>query len=187
VDACVLAGPLRRNLLLSLAEAGLFRVRWSGRIMDEAERAMAKMIAGRGLADAAERAARARAAMERAFRDAAVTGFEGRTDRLSGLPDPGDAHVIAAAVEARASVIATDNIRHFPARILAPLDLEARTADAVLADAIDLDAGPAVAAVRRMHERFQRPEMDAPALLSRMEAVGLRRTADALRGHLLPI
>ena len=29
LDACVLAGVLKRNLLLSLAEAELFRPRWS--------------------------------------------------------------------------------------------------------------------------------------------------------------
>ena len=35
VDACVLVGVAKRNLLLSLAEAELFRVRWSDEIIDE--------------------------------------------------------------------------------------------------------------------------------------------------------
>ncbi|MCY4461034.1 MAG: hypothetical protein OXC26_11680 [Albidovulum sp.] len=34
LDACVLGGVLKRNMLLSLAEAGLFRPRWSNRILD---------------------------------------------------------------------------------------------------------------------------------------------------------
>lgn len=29
VDACSLVGVLKRNLLLTLAEAGFFRIRWS--------------------------------------------------------------------------------------------------------------------------------------------------------------
>lgn len=29
IDACCLAGALRRNMLLSLAEAGFYRARWS--------------------------------------------------------------------------------------------------------------------------------------------------------------
>lgn len=40
LDACVLGGALRRNMLLSLAEAGLFRPRWSSRILDECHLAL---------------------------------------------------------------------------------------------------------------------------------------------------
>ena len=43
-DACVLVPPLVRNLLLSLAEAELFRLRWSERIMDEFERGFARDV-----------------------------------------------------------------------------------------------------------------------------------------------
>ena len=43
LDACVLAGVLKRNLLLSLAEAELFRPRWSEPILDEMERAIDRM------------------------------------------------------------------------------------------------------------------------------------------------
>jgi predicted nucleic acid-binding protein len=111
-DACALVSPLKRNLLLSLAEAEFFRVRWSARILDETERAMAKLIAEREIAGAVERAARARRAMERAFEDAAVTGYEGLMGGLEDLPDPDDAHVIAAAVKTRTSVIVTDNVKH---------------------------------------------------------------------------
>ena len=38
IDACVLGGGLKRNIILSLAEAGLFRPYWSARILDETER-----------------------------------------------------------------------------------------------------------------------------------------------------
>ena len=184
LDACVLVGPLKRNLLLSFAEAGLFAARWSPQVMDEAERAISKWIAGRGFADAADRAARTRGAMERAFVRAAVTGYEPLMAGLKGLPDPGDAHVIAAAIHARASVIVTDNIRHFPAR--APWSLEARTADAFLANLAGGEAGRAAAAAERMRERFQRPERTPDALLLDMRATGLPLTADALRGRSLP-
>lgn len=40
IDACVLGGALRCNLLLSLADAGLFRPRWSVRILDETQKAI---------------------------------------------------------------------------------------------------------------------------------------------------
>jgi hypothetical protein len=77
VDACTLASVLRRNLLLSLAEAEFFRVRWSAKVLDETERAIEKIAAGRGLADSAERAKRAREAMEVAFEEALVADYDG--------------------------------------------------------------------------------------------------------------
>ncbi len=187
VDACSLVPALSRNLLLSLAEAEFFRVRWSVAILDEAERAIAKVFAGKRIADAEDRAKRARGHIERAFGDAIVTGYEDLINDLEGLPDPSDAHVIAAAVKTRASVIVTDNIKHFPKRLLTPLDLEAKTPDAFIADTVDLDTGRAVAAVRRMRERLQRPEKSAETLLLDMDAAGLTETVDVLRGHLLSL
>jgi hypothetical protein len=41
IDACTLASALRRNLLLTLAEAEFFRVRWSKDVMDETEKGIA--------------------------------------------------------------------------------------------------------------------------------------------------
>ncbi len=41
IDACTLAGTLKRNLLLTLAEAEFFRVRWSEQVLDETEAAIA--------------------------------------------------------------------------------------------------------------------------------------------------
>ena len=43
IDANVLACAMRRNIILSLAEAGFFRPRWSDRIMDETANAIAKI------------------------------------------------------------------------------------------------------------------------------------------------
>ena len=72
VDACTLASVLRRNLLLSLAEADFLRVRWSAIVLDETEKAIEKIAISRGLSDAAEQAHRARIAMEVAFEEALV-------------------------------------------------------------------------------------------------------------------
>ncbi|WP_210115162.1 hypothetical protein, partial [Escherichia coli] len=64
VDACSLASALKRNLLLSLAEAEFFRLRWSSRVLDETEAAIEEILSGKGFADATARAERARASME---------------------------------------------------------------------------------------------------------------------------
>ena len=187
IDACSLAGALNRNLLLSLAEADFFRVRWSRKILDETEEAISKILKSKGAADHAEKAASAKAAMVRAFADAEVSGYDKIVSTLEGLPDPKDAHVIAAAIKTRASIIVTENAKHFPAIILTPLDLEAKSADAFIADTIDLDAGRAVAAIRQLRLRLKKPEKTGEALLFDMEAAGLTLTVDILREHVMSL
>lgn len=183
VDACTLAGVLRRNLLLSLAEAEFFRVRWSRPVLDETERAIVKMLTGRQIADADQRAKRSIAGMEAAFEDAMVADFDAFMCVCEGLPDPGDAHVVAAALKTQAAVIVTENVKHFPPAIIGPLNIDVRSADDFLADTIALDSGKAVAAVRRMRERFKKPELSAERLLMDMEANGLTEAVDELRTH----
>ena len=90
---------------------------------------------------------------------------------------------MAAALKTRASVIVTNNKKDFPTEVLAPLDLEVKSADEFIADTIDLDVGRAVAAVRQMRERFKKPEMSADALLLLMEARGLTLSLHMLREH----
>jgi hypothetical protein len=186
-DACSLVPALNRNILLSLAEAEFFRVRWSARIMGETSRGIAKTLQRHGVSDSIQQAERVCLAMQSAFEDASVTGYERLMLGLENLPDVNDAHVIAAAVKTRASIIVTENLKHFPPAILDPLDLEAKTLDSFVADTIGLDTGRAVASVRRMRERLKKPEKSAEVLLLDMEARGLIQTADALREHLLSL
>jgi hypothetical protein len=187
MDACSLAGALKRNLLLTLAEADFFRVRWSEAVLAETERAIATMLLAKGVSDARNRASRARASMEAAFEEAMVADFEQFLAVSARLPDPGDAHVVAAALKAQAAIIVTDNLRHFPAAVLAPLDLVARSTDAFIADTIALEPGRAVAAIRELRRRLKRPEKTAALLLTDMEAAGLTDTVDTLRPHVLSL
>ncbi|CAO4179530.1 PIN domain-containing protein [Methylorubrum populi] len=181
VDACALVGALKRNLLLSLAEAEFYRLRWSGPILDETERAIAEILAGKGEAEAVAHAAKARGFMQAAFEEAMVSEFEPFLAVCSGLPDPDDAHVVAAALKTQAKVIVTDNLKDFPADLMASLGLDVRSSDAFIADAVALDPGKAVAAIRRMRERLKRPAKTPDLLLRDMEASGLTETADTLR------
>lgn len=183
VDACTLAGALKRNLLLTLAEADFFRLRWSVPILDETQAAIEKILTGKGVPDAADRAKRARASMESAFEEAMVSDFEVFLPACQNLPDPGDAHVVAAALKTQAAMIVTDNLKDFPDADLNALNIEVRSADAFIADTIALDPGRAVAAIRMMRARFKKPEKTAELLLLDMEAVGLTETVDVLRSH----
>lgn len=185
IDACTLASALRRNLLLTLAEAEFFRVRWSAQVLDETERAIETILTGKDYdpADARDRAARARRAMETAFEEALVDDYDDLTCACDGMPDHKDIHVLAAALKTQAATIVTENLKDFPEKVLAPLNIEARSADAFIADTIALDTGRAVAAIRTMRLRLKRPEKTAELLLLDMEAAGLTETVDVLRPH----
>lgn len=173
IDANVLACGTRRNIILSLAEAGFFRPRWSDRILDETVGAIAKITKG------GANTIKQRSAMERAFPEASVTGYSGLEAGLE-LPDPDDRHVLAAAIATSAQVIVTENLKDFPSEHLAPFDIDAISADEFISDAIELDPLAAVAAMRKMRERFKNPEMDAEALLQLIKARKLFQTAETL-------
>ena len=183
LDACVLAPVLKRDILLSLAEAEFFRPQWSPRVLSEVQGAIEDMLVKRGSDDPSARALASVSRMRAAFEEAQVDGYEPIEAGLQGLPDAEDAHVIAAAVRVSASTIVTDNLRDFPDSILGPLGIEARSCDEFVADTIDLDAQRAVAALGVMRRRFSRPDLDPTALLRKIEGQGMLATADALLAH----
>jgi predicted nucleic acid-binding protein len=183
IDACSLAGALKRNLLLTLAEAEFFRVRWSNKVMEETARAIHQMLVKRGIQEADAKARAAVTAMTDAFEDAMVAEYDDFLCVAAKLPDQGDAHVLAAAVKTRAHVIVTDNMRHFPIDILKPLNIEAATTDDFLANTITLNPGKSVSAIRRMRERFNQPEKTPAQLFLDMEASGLTATVNVLRPY----
>ena len=183
IDACSLVSPWRRNLLLTLAEAEFFRVRWSDKILHETELALHKIHEERGSDDPAGRARRAIASMRRAFPEASVEDYENLICACEELPDADDRHVVAAAIRTQAQAIVTENLRDFPAAILIGFGLEARCADDFIADTIALDEGRAIAAIRQMREMLKKPELGPEELIRSLEANSLIETATILSEH----
>jgi len=124
LDACVLYPPLLREILLRLAEAGLFRPAWSPRVLAEWRIAAAR---DGGLAAETEVAA-AIDRMTAAFPGGAVTP-DPAVEEAAHLPDPADAHVLAGAVAAGAGVLLTFNMRDFPSRRLSAHGITPRHPD----------------------------------------------------------
>ena len=183
VDACSLASALKRNLLLSLAEAEFFRLRWSRRVLDETETAIEEILSGKGFADTAARAERARASMEAAFEDAMVTDFDNFLPVAAGSARSWRSPRCCCGGQDASRNVVMENLKDFPAAVLSDLNMEAKSADAFIADTIALDEARAVAAIRRMRGRFKKPEMTPAELLLVMEAAGLIETVDVLRPH----
>jgi len=112
-DTCALYPNTRRNLLIRSARTSMVRARWSRAILDELDRALEER------AIAANKRQRLFEMMNAAVRDCLVEGFEPIIGDLK-LPDPGDRHVLAAAVKVGAQVIVTNNLVDFPDEALAP-------------------------------------------------------------------
>lgn len=176
IDACVLGGGLKRNIILSFAEAGLFRPYWSGRILDETEKAI--LAISKGTADPG----RQRRAIERAFPEAFVP-LTSRVDLGVALPDPDDEHVLAAAIAARCDTLVTDNLKDFPQDILDRWGIEVMSPDDFISNAIDLDHAVVVGALRDMRARLKDPKYTVSALVLKLEGQGLLQTADFLRQY----
>jgi len=131
LDSCVLYPYELRDLLLEIAHEHLYRVHWSPQILDDTTRNL--VADGR---TTTEKASRFCAQMERTFPEALVEPPLGLADQLGC--DPGDRHVLAAAIAAKAELIVTLNVRHFPAEVLQPLGIEAVTPDQFLCNLLDL-------------------------------------------------
>ncbi|AMD86871.1 toxin PIN [Actinomyces radicidentis] len=178
LDACVLVPVALADTLLRVAEQGLYRSLWSARILDETVAAIEEVHP-----DLQAGAARRRTdLMDRAFQDASVSGWDGLLSALS-LPDPDDAHVLAAAIVGRADVIVTLNLKDFPQTALEPYEIRAIGPDEFLLDQLDLAPDLVLEAVRRQAEDSRRPPVDLNALLEHLARCGVPQFAAAARAR----
>lgn len=104
--------------------------------------------------------------MTEAFPDALVDNWESLADGIIGIPDEDDRHVVAAAIEGRASVIVTDNIRDFPDLALNPHGLHAVKTDDFLLDLFDIAPGVVMKCLDAMVASRSRPPVSFEKLLA---------------------
>lgn len=176
LDASVLYPAPLRDLLIRLALTDLFAARWSDAIQDEWTRNLLEDRPDLG----PDALARVRVLMERHVPNCRVTDYEDLIPTLT-LPDPDDRHVLAAAIHARADVIVTANIRHFPSDVLARYRITSQRPDDFIGHFLDQDASRVLDAVRRQRAGLQRPPYTASELLDTLERQGLTQTVARLR------
>lgn len=174
-DSCVLYPAPLRDLLMWLALAELFRAKWTDAIHDEWIRSV--------LADrpdlTLDKLDRTRQLMNARAPDSLVTGYEQKIDQLV-LPDPDDRHVLAAAIEAKADLIVTFNLKDFPPPALSPYQIRAQDPDDFICDLIDQSPKTVLEAVRDHHESLQRPRKTKEQYLGTLIKQRLRRTVERL-------
>lgn len=156
--------------------SGVVRARWTDQILDEA---FHNIVANRPDLSL-ERLSTTRRKMCEAVEDCLVSGYAGLADGIA-LPDPGDRHVVAAAVRCSAQTIVTLNLKDFPPSALAALSIEAQHPDTFLSDLFDLAPAAIVAAVTAQAAALRHPPQSVGQLLATLERNGLVRTVEELR------
>lgn len=175
-DANVLYPAPLRDLLIRIAQTGIVQAKWTEAIHDEWFRNVLKD----NPRISEKRLTRTRALMNDAVRDCLVTGYEQIIESLT-LPDPDDRHVLAAAIQARANVIVTFNLKDFPAKSLTLHNIKALHPDEFLLELLNASTDAVCGAVRRQRESLRNPPQAIDDLLATLENQGLQRTTSRLR------
>lgn len=177
LDACVLYPLATVDALMSLAAAGLYSARWTVHIEQEWMRSLEAKRP-----DLAGKLDYRRDCMREAVPDWEVSW--NAVEPLIGslqLPDPNDAHVLAAAIAGHADCIVTANLRDFPHAIIEPYGIEIIDPDRFIVAQWDLAPYAAVAAFKQVRARLRRPEMTPEAFAAAFERGGLPATAERIR------
>lgn len=152
LDACVLYPVPLRDLLLSLADNGLFKPKWSAEIQDEWSQ---NLLLNRPDLNK-EQLQLTIEAMNTGFPDSNVDRYGSLISSIT-LPDPYDRHVVAAAIRSKADVIVTYNLKDFPKSIEEEYNIEIQHPDDFLTNVYDLHPEKGKEAFRKMVKRLKNP------------------------------
>lgn len=178
LDACVLYPEALRNLLLHMAVVDLYRAKWTEQIHQE----WMENLLGKRPSLSREKIERTRQLMDENVRDSLVTGYESLIEGLR-LPDPGDRHVLAAAIRCNADLIVTRNLDDFPAEFLEPFGIEAQHPDVFIYNQLSLDQAKVLTAIQRARANYKNPPYRPLDYLELLERQGLPMTVSELRRY----
>jgi predicted nucleic acid-binding protein len=147
-----------RDTLLLAAEAGLYLPFWSQEILNGATRNL--INTGR---ITEERAIKLEETIKKAFPEAMVEVPLGLAEIMTN--DPGDRHVLAAAVVAKADIIVTSNLKHFQEKDLVSWGVKAQSPDDFLTDIYNLYPKEMLSIIRLQSQGLKKPPMTVEELL----------------------
>lgn len=177
LDANVLYPFRKRDVLLRFYEAGLFRARWTDEIISEWTQSLLKKRPDLKRSIAAQQEK-----LSAVFPEALVAGYEHLKSGLK-LPDNGDLHVLAAAIQCGAQHIITDNVRDFPASALEVYSIEAIEADEFLAGTFDLYTAEAMTVLRELRKHYSKPPFSPSEFVLDLTAKGMPKLAARVRSR----
>jgi predicted nucleic acid-binding protein len=165
LDANVLHPQILCDLLLRLAEHDFFRPLWSAEILEETVESILRRRQDLNPGLLRKRMA----AMNQAFPDACVSGFE---HLIPTMPDMGeDAHVLAVALFSTAHVVVTNNVKDFPPHVAPRFEIDVKTPDQFLVRQWWLDPRLVASIIIEQSEGTRRPHIDPPRLLEALSRV----------------
>ena len=139
-----------REVLVGVADAGLFRPVWSDRLLEEWARAAAR------LDPAQEVFARGEIALLRSRWPKACCAANPDLEETLYLPDMADRHVLASAITSGATQIITMNLRDFPRSALSEFGVDAIHPDAFLRRLYDQEPEKITQVVQHVSQEAER-------------------------------
>lgn len=177
LDANVLYPNLLRDILLSLAAAGLYHARWTARINDEWTRNLAA-----NMPEVVPKIGLLLEQVNQAVPDCLIENYAFLIDKLV-LPDPDDRHVLAAAIAGHADAIVTSNLKDFPTSALTQHGVEAQHPDDFVMNQLELRPFDALEVFKQVRAKRRNPTCTAAELIDMVEKSGLPQTAQHLRAR----
>lgn len=177
LDACVLYQLAIADSLMSIAVTGLFAAKWTKKIEEEWISSLEK-----NRPELKGRLGSRRDDMREAVPDWEIP--EVAWNSIAGslnLPDPKDAHVLAAAIAGHADCIVTRNHQDFPPSIMAVHGIDILDPDEFIVNQWDLDNVPVMAAFKGMRARRKKPTETVEDFARTLERNGLPATAQKIR------
>jgi hypothetical protein len=178
LDACILYPFHLRNIIVQAATDDLIAARWTDEIHDEWVRSVAR---ARDVPLA--KAQRLRQFLNETLPEALVTGYERHVATVD-LPDLDDRHVVAAGIAARATLIVTWNLRHFPAKELQKFGLRRETPDTLLSDIYDQVPELMIDSLAKARRNLTKTDVSVLDFIKILDRQRLVQFAMRAQGHL---
>lgn len=163
LDANVLHPIVTTEVLLRLADRGLFRPVWSREILEETRKSLER----RGLS--AAKIQQRLDVMESHFPDAMADDIARFIPAVPEAVEADDRHVVAAALAGKADAIVTNNLDDFPWDAVRSLSIDVQSLDAFLLNQWTLDPEAVREVFSELEMDLREPPMSIEGLLEALE------------------
>ncbi|MEG4282941.1 PIN domain-containing protein [Microcoleus sp. A006_D1] len=175
-DANILYSAALRDFFVQLAVNKIVKARWTEEIHSEW---MRNVLLNRSDI-APEQLVRTKNLMNANVKNCLVQGYETIIQDLE-LPDPGDRHVLAAAIHSHADFIVTFNLRDFPADKLRQYNIEPLHPDEFMLRLLNFNWQGVCKAAEKQRIRLKNPPKTPDEYLETLIELGLPLSASRMR------
>lgn len=163
LDANVLHPIMTTQVLLRLADRGLFRPIWSREILEEVRESLER----RGFDPT--KIERRISSMETQYPEAMTEGVERFLSAVPEDVEAGDRHVVAAALAGKGDAVVTNDIDDFPVDALTALSIEVQSLDTFLLNQLTLDPDAVIEVFAEIEDDLHKPPMTVNDVLDALE------------------